>query len=375
MADSIAERKLARIRVALPSGKQVDIPVIKSAPFMVAQEQYQERILYFRNGADAERTVRVQPVPSITGNDHINVERIQKLPVMTAAEQYQEYRYLLTNNDPPPIQIDGNFLPAHERVHYVRFYAGGGGSDHDGWVDVELIDKLKIISPTEQYQEWQVYCRHDALGAFVDDGRVPYLVTQGSCPPDLELLTGDGINPPYRLDPFQNIVTFASDEVDDGIDRTLGGFIAGDSPFEAAWIREDMNPSIAAGIAAGDAFIDHTIDMRLVEQPFDPKTYEHSTGGTFTSGDTAGMHGFTRQEWDDEFHTGGLWGQARLDFIAANPGAGDPNLLNFSSYYPELNSLSDSWWTRFIDSGLISGNPRPYVWVRWVVIDTEGVRR
>ncbi len=370
-----ANRKLARIRVALPSGKNVDIPVIQKGSFVVATDQYQEREVYFRNDATAERQVRVQPVPSITGEDTINVERIKKFRIKTVTEQAQETDYLVSNEDPPPIQKNGNFFPAHERVHYVRFYAGEGGADHDGWVDVELIDKLKIICPNEQYQEWQVYCRHDEPGDYISDGRVPYLVSAGTCPPNLDLLTGDGINPPYRLDPFQNIVTFAGDEESEPMAQTLGEPHFGDSAFTAAWVRTDLNPLIIEHIAAGTAYIAGSIDMRMVEQPFDPHTYEHSTGGTFTSGDTGNMHGFTQDEWDVEFNPGGLWHQQRLDFIAANPGR-DPNILNdeFYPYADFLDGLSDAAWQRFIDSGNLSFNPIPYVQVRWVAIDSFGVR-
>lgn len=353
-----ADRKLARIRVALPSGKHVDIPVIQKASFVVAADQYQGHDVYFRNDANTDRQVRVQAVRSVESSSQtINVERIKKFQAKTIAEQAQDRDYIVKNEDPPPIQLNGDLFPAHEKVHYVRFYADGD-TDQDAWVDVELIDKLKIICPNEQYQEWQVYCRHDEPGDFIADSRVPYPVSEGTCPPDLDLLTGDGINPPYRLDPFQNIVTFNDDELNEPFSQWYGSFLVdAGSPFSHVWgdlSAQGFNyPEFLQHLADGSAYIAGHIDMRLVDQVYTPHTYVEATGGDATGT----IHGYTQQEFVDG--PGTYW----LDQWHANPG---PATLEY--YYPELIAYSDAWWQRFIDSGNISGNPRPFVTVRWVAL-------
>lgn len=364
------QRKAVRKRIQLPGGDYVDIPVLERVPFVVAQEQYQERNLYFRNGADGRRKVRVQAVQSLDGSETIDVERIERFPVRTASEQYQERAFILKNNDPPPIQVSGSNNPAHEKVHYVRYYKDNNQSSNS-WVDVELIDRLKIIDPSSQYQEWRLYIRHDQPGQIIDDSRVPYVVTLGNCDPSLPLsATEAGIDPPYRLDPLQNIVTFRTNENTEPFLQRYGGFTPGESPFSAAWDDASLLgfsvPGIIAALANGTAFIAGTIDMRLVDQAFTPHTYPDDASPPV-------IHGYAFSgEWDTLFNIGQIWHTQLTDYQAAHPGETHPRLLDY--YYPAIKSYSDAWWQRFIDSGNVSGNPRPFIWVRWVIIDGGGVR-
>ncbi len=229
MADEQAERLYKRKRLKNPNDENqyIDIPVIYKATFKTMAEQAQERAWYIRNDTDGgTRKVRVQTVknPNDT-SQQINVERIESLLTKTVTEQAQEHQWYIKNDEPPPATwVEGEGLvdnPSHEKKHFVRYtgkkLVDGEPQDDPGtWCDVELIDVLKLKCTTEQAQEYLLYARWpdpDQQDPVVDPQDPFQPLTTATCDPELELIEGPqtddaGVefDPPYRLDPFQNIV-------------------------------------------------------------------------------------------------------------------------------------------------------------------------
>lgn len=200
--------KRKRIKDPTDENNYIDIPVLYEARFKTMQEQAQESFLYFNNSSTSSRKTHIKRV---TNNQdalqYVDVERIDEWYSKTTAEQAQEKTFILRNTDPPPMQPDGTNNPAHEQTHIVRYYPGNVGGENRPWVDVELIDSLKIIDASSQYQEWIWYLKHPELGDQVNDSTVAYFVTQGFCDSSLELAPAEAnFDPPYRLDVFQNII-------------------------------------------------------------------------------------------------------------------------------------------------------------------------
>jgi hypothetical protein len=203
LADRLYKRK--RIKDPNDSSNYVDIPVLYRAKIVIAADQYQEQWIYFDNSSASSRKVRIQKVQNTGQTASIDCERINSFFTKSAADQYQEHEWVLDNKDPPPIQQDGSDSPAHEKKHIVRYFRDNDASATFA-VDCELIDELKIVLAAEQYQEYEVFTLNPELGDPIDDNSVPYKVTKGFCDPGLDLAPLDGLDPPYRLDPFQNIV-------------------------------------------------------------------------------------------------------------------------------------------------------------------------
>ncbi len=370
-------RKAVRKRINLPNGSYVYIPVLERIPFSVAADQYQERVIYVRNGSTASRTVRIREVPNLDNSEHIQVERIERLRVKTMAEQAQETDYYLKNLDPPPVLPDGTNDPAHERVHYVRYFQNNDVNS-DAWVDVELIDTLKATVAAEQYQEWRIYLKHDVPGEPINDPGVNYgPVTIGFCDPALELAEAElEIDPPYRLDPFQNIIQFNSGTVGEAFDAVYIWPLAANATPSGWWsIAPNAPSSVLAGHAVyvGGSNVDtstgaegighipnkYQLDMRFVDQVFGPRTYDpaYGTGGAAT-GDVIG---YTQSEWIVGYSPSGAWWDQLQNFMSSNPGVVPPNYFDyyFSGF---LTPLFNTW--RFGGFGSLI----PVVIVRMVAI-------
>lgn len=189
-----AERVYKRKRIKNPNDETqyFDVPVIYEMKFRVMQEQAQDRWLYLNNSSTSSRDVRVQRVRSITDEDqYVMAERVKTFRIRDMVSQAQDIEYHLTNNDPPPIQWDGNNSPAHQKVHYVRYYKDNN-ENSSCYGDMELIDEIIIRDGTSQAQDWHYYLRWPELGDPIIDPDVPYIVTKGYCDPDLPLATSEG---------------------------------------------------------------------------------------------------------------------------------------------------------------------------------------
>ncbi len=214
-----------------------------------------------------------------------------------------------------------------------------------------------------------LYLRLDEIGEPVDDNRVNYgPLTVGTCDMSLPLATFEGseIDPPYRLDPFQNIIQFSEEAT-------------ATEAFMAVWIAPDafgnqLSPASGnTGHWGGFTglfkpnFPDHPLefwyfnclggplydgaphhsdlDMRFVDQFFDPKTYDNTGTGALGTSD---VRGYTWSEWEQGFSPppgyptpgappaglSGLWWYQLQAYIAANgaPPRTFPNMFDFTAY-------------------------------------------
>lgn len=190
MAELAEYRLYKRKRIKYPANESqyVDIPVLYEARLKMAADQEQEFYIYFDNSENSSRTVHVQRVVNNTHNwQYVDVERINEWKTKIMADQAQEITFVMSNTDPPPIQPDGSNNPSHEQTHIVRYYQYNDTTSRI-WVDVELIDCLKVKCMAEQAQEYLWYMKHPELGDPVMNSGVDYAVTVGYCDPSLELI-------------------------------------------------------------------------------------------------------------------------------------------------------------------------------------------
>jgi hypothetical protein len=212
MADEIF-RKTARKRIKLQNGT-VDVPVIALISFVDPIERYQESQHTIDNSAKSDRDVHVASIPGDgaatdeTGqNDGLKVERIDIWRNSDAVERAQETFFAIDNKT---IQQPPNAPPyftTHLSSHVVRYV---NTPDDGNWIDSELIDQFSVIDPVDRYQETVFNLANPPDntpdGVIVDQdaqGRTIVAVDPGLS----EISDSDnGVDPPWRLDPFQNIV-------------------------------------------------------------------------------------------------------------------------------------------------------------------------
>lgn len=189
-ADRVYKRK--RIKNPDDQTQYFDVPVIYEMRFRVMQEQAQDRWMYLNNSATSSRQVRVQRVFGIAdSSQYVDAERVTMFKIKDMASQAQDVHYYLSNNDPPPIQPTGVNSPAHQKVHYVRYFKDND-QNSDCYGDMELIDEIIIRDTTSQAQEWHYFLRWPEPGDVINDQSVPYVVTKGYCDPNLPLASSEG---------------------------------------------------------------------------------------------------------------------------------------------------------------------------------------
>jgi|HubBroStandDraft_6_1064221.scaffolds.fasta_scaffold00056_19 hypothetical protein len=216
-------------RIYSPDKSQyVDIPVIYNISFIDAKTNGQEYGWSIDNisGTDVStRKTHVQRVVNQIGapassnypaadaqtdpTQYVDVERIDLFNNIDAKTLGQEYGYRFNNKDPLYISKPGD-TPPPRTSHIVRYYKNNDPTTNV-WVDCQLIDELPTIDPKSSSQELTLRIQNAKLGDMVGDvgpSGDPYTPTIGNV--DLTLPaapeSGSGIDPPYRLDPFQNIV-------------------------------------------------------------------------------------------------------------------------------------------------------------------------
>lgn len=207
-------------KITLPSGQTVLVPVITSITFIDPTRRGQETQFTIDNSGDGDREAHVDQV-----NGLLPVERIDLWKYLDPVRRGQETQMSIDNKtmgeDPPPYFIN------HERTHIVR-YKGDSAED---WIESELIDELRVVDPVRRGQEI-FYTLNNPQND--DDAQAD------PSDPDISDST-NGVDPPWRTDPFQNIVDFASEatpllvvEVWMGVLEQHGTpFGAGDAPTSA----------------------------------------------------------------------------------------------------------------------------------------------
>lgn len=362
-------RTTARKRITLPSGDQVDVPIITKISFIDPTLRGQEYQYTIENSAQSNRQVHVDNVPATNGTfDTLAVERIDKWITIDPVRRGQETQLFLDNvtgaDSVPP------HFSTHFRTHVVRYY---GVDNQNAYIDSELIDEFRVEDPVNRHQETRV-----ALNNPQTSGEAQ------ANPDDPEISdSGNGIDPPWRTDPFQNIIGFGGsntaepfaaifiepsdfgqephNEADSGYWRMVIGVI---DPIRLV----GGSATVTGGPGVGYYPNNYQLDMRFVEQWPTPHTYEafEDTGGTDL------VRGYTPYEWDVDLNlpgypstSGPTWYQQVLDWVALNPAQPTPLHFDFIDYgFTEyLKGFYLPWWEDMQATGGFNV-PKPIVIVR-----------
>ncbi len=173
------------------------VPVITNISFIDPINRYQEYQYGVDNSGQGDRDVHVDDIKGL------QVERIDVWKYLDPIQRYQEKQVAFDNktkgDSPPPYFI------THEKTHVVRYQ---NTPDDGSFIDSELIDEFKIVDPVRQYQEYW-YTLRNPPGE--DDGQGNMIVTANPDDPDITD-SDNGVDPPWRTDPFQNIVDWKEKE-------------------------------------------------------------------------------------------------------------------------------------------------------------------
>jgi hypothetical protein len=197
-------------KIKLPGGSTVLVPVITEISFIDPVARYQETIYTIDNSGNADRDIHVASVKGDgttdeTGQDTsgLQVERLDLWRVLDIVEGAQETfigfdsKTVRQPPDAPP------YFVTHLKTHVVRYQ---NDPDDGNFIDSELIDGFSVVDPVQQSQETQYSLPGNPVGT--DDGNGHMVVTANSDDPDITD-SDNGVDPPWRLDPFQNIVNFS----------------------------------------------------------------------------------------------------------------------------------------------------------------------
>jgi hypothetical protein len=228
-------------KVKLPGGSTVLVPVITEISFIDPVNQAQETVYTIDNSGNADRDIHVASVKGDgttdeTGQDTsgMQVERLDLWRVLDLIEKGQETfigfdsKTVAQPPDAPP------YFTTHLKTHVVRYQ---NDPDDGNFIDSELIDSFSVIDPVHQGQETQFSLPGNPAGT--DDGNGHMVVTATADDPDITD-SDNGVDPPWRLDPFQNIVSFS------------GGYLL-DVSF--GWNGGDV--AITCDAATGTILLDH----------------------------------------------------------------------------------------------------------------------
>ncbi len=203
-------RKLAT-KTFETDGGDIKVPVITEITFSDPVKRGQETTYTIDNSAAANRDVHIAWIahdptdPQATENADpsadppsglVAVERIDlwrvKDPVDRGQETFTAPDNKTYNPGGPP------FFRTHFKTHIVNYRKDPTDPDETVLIASELIDEFVVRDPVNRGQETHYYLKNP-----VDDDEANAQIT-----PDLPDITdeADGVDPPYRTDPFQNIV-------------------------------------------------------------------------------------------------------------------------------------------------------------------------
>lgn len=231
-------RRLATKTFATPAGN-IKVPVITEITFQDASDRYQESRYTIDNSGNAYRDTHVAWVATDPTNpqatEHadrsatppsgmIAVERIDQWRKKDSADRYQE---TFSRPDNETYNPSGPpYFRTHLKTHVVNYRKTPTNPNDTALIASELIDEFVMVDPSDRYQETHFYLRNPQ-----NDDEANAQIT-----PDLPDITdtANGVDPPYRTDPFQNIVR-------------VGG-----QPLTIGWYYENevigtVHPALATG--------------------------------------------------------------------------------------------------------------------------------
>lgn len=199
LSRTTARKRIYLTDVTGETGPFVDVPVITKISFIDVRGQ--EVQFTINNSAEAVRRVRVDNVyrfgAGATG-ESIAVERIITWAVFDASERGQETQ-LTMDNETGKDEIPPHFS-THIQTHVVRYE---NPDDPSVWIESELIDQFSVIDANERGQETIYFLNNPA-----DDDAAQ------ADPNDPEISdTDNGVDPPVRTDPFQNIIQYSNQTI------------------------------------------------------------------------------------------------------------------------------------------------------------------
>lgn len=163
----------------------VKLKVIEEIGFIDSRDKYQETRYSLRNDPSGKRRVNVVNVGGI------DVERILNFSVVDPKSRYWESVFGLLNMADPLV---------HYQTHNTKVYATdeNGNKNYNVYIEVQRIDKIFVRDPNDRGQD-TIFSLNwgDLTDPEWDYTDVPDPITD---------YDGTSINPPWRLDPFQNIV-------------------------------------------------------------------------------------------------------------------------------------------------------------------------
>lgn len=184
MADErVRKTSMRRITNPLDDTQYVDVKVIDQIEFKDPKSNAQEYVFRFNNSRDSSRRVHRKTVKgSENPDDTVDVERVDEFTVSDPKQNGQEFTYRLEGNSSEP--------PQHRKTHKVKIH---NPKQTELWLQIQRIDEIEFKDPKDNAQE-----RVFTLSWVDDDETNPSKVDKSD--------DGTSINPPWRLDPFQNIV-------------------------------------------------------------------------------------------------------------------------------------------------------------------------
>lgn len=192
MADELSV-KWAKKLVKLPDGSTVPVRVRVRTVFKDTVSQAQDTIYYIDNSHSGRRKVHVDKVESsTTPGATIDVERCdvwQGLDMVSGAQENHLFFNNAVSTSPPPYFVN------HAKTHLVTYK---NNPDNGISVTSEMIDEMHVVDTVSQGQEIRFY---------LDQPQTDDAAQAQDNDPDITD-SDNGIDPPWRTDPFQNIVDF-----------------------------------------------------------------------------------------------------------------------------------------------------------------------
>lgn len=168
-----------------PGADHVKLKVLDKISFIDEKSQYQEYEFSFNNGPLAARVTFAEDA-----GDELSVERIEKLSVIDPKDFFQESLFSFLRYQ------EGVHLKTHKRKIYAL--KADGTKDEGIWIEVERVDQISFVDPKTQHQEYIYQLKWpDLVDPEWDYQNLTPVITEHD---------NTSINPPWRLDPFQNIV-------------------------------------------------------------------------------------------------------------------------------------------------------------------------
>ncbi len=323
-------------RKRIPLGDSfVDIPVITQISFIDPNERYQEIQFTVDNSAQGTRRVHVVTLGAADDAETLQVERIDQWPVFDAADRGQETQHTLDNVTGEDASPYPHFT-THARTHYVTYKSATDSAS----IITELIDELVVFDPNDRGQDTHFFLTgNPPAGSYTLDPSDPDISD-----------SGHGIDPPWRTDPFQNIVAFTTNPYPPEPDWYGTSCGLGPAPFSVVDI--DWSPGRSVGDCrifdspanypglgnSGRPLSYHYCDW-TVPDPLPPPPPQVVPWGAvqYSAGTLYKKHSeFTAAAATSRFHTGNIaW--------AFNANFGGPDSLATGALAPEINDYLESW--------------------------------